>query len=139
MSSETNIRWGWLKGMYICTIIAAGGSGFGLIFAPGSLKTIFKIPSQDPIIVGILGGIYVSFAFLSILGLRSPLKFSPILLLQLGYKVIWFVGVMLPALVTRSLPSYAIPFVVVFAAFIVGDLIAIPFKYLFRKEDAAIQ
>ena len=29
MSTNTKIRWGWIKGMYIYTIIVAGGFGFG--------------------------------------------------------------------------------------------------------------
>jgi len=135
MSAKVNIRFGWLKGMYIYTIIVAGGMGLGLIFIPSKVQEALKMQNQDPIIFGILGGVYVSFALLSILGLQSPLKFSPILLLQLGYKAIWLVAVVLPAIVTRNLPTYAISFIVVFATFIVGDLIAIPFKYLFCKES----
>jgi hypothetical protein len=135
MSAKVNIRWGWLKGMYIYTIIVAGGMGLGLIFIPSKVQEALKMQNQDPIILGILGGVYVSFALLSILGLQSPLKFSPILLLQLGYKAIWLVAVVLPAIVTHSLPTYAISFIVVFATFILGDLIAVPFKYLFYKEN----
>lgn len=139
MSAETNIRWGWLKGMYIYTIVVAGGFGLGLIFMPNKIQSAFKMPTQDPIILGILGGVYVAFALLSILGLQSPLKFSPILLLQLGYKVIWLAAIVLPALAAGSFPTYAIMFIVVFASFIIGDLIAIPFQYVFRKESAPKQ
>jgi hypothetical protein len=139
MSAKVNIRWGWLKGMYIYTIIVAGGFGLGLVFVPSQMQTIFKMPVQDSIVLGILGSVYVAFAILSILGLQSPLKFSPILLLQLGYKAIWLVAVVLPALITGSFPTYAIMFIIVFATFIIGDLIAIPFKYLFCKECAPME
>jgi len=91
-------------------------------------------PSQDPIVFGVFGSVYLSFALLSILGLRSPLKFSPVLLLQLSYKVIWFIGVVLPLLATGNLPSYALVYVVIFASYIVGDVIAIPFSYIFARE-----
>lgn len=138
MSAQIKIRWNWLKGMYIFTIVVAGGFGAGLIFMPNQMQSCFKMPTQDPIVLGILGSVYVAFALLSILGLRSPLKFSPILLLQLGYKAIWFVAIMLPAVITQSFPSYAIMFVVVFAAFIIGDLIAIPFQYVLGLDSRSI-
>jgi len=96
MSKDINVHWGWLKFMYIFTIVVAGGFGLGVIFMPNVITSMYRMPKQDPIIFGIVGSVYLAFGILSILGLRSPLKFVPILLLQLCYKVIWFVGVILP-------------------------------------------
>ncbi|MBM4323883.1 MAG: hypothetical protein FJ115_10025 [Deltaproteobacteria bacterium] len=135
MSKELRVRWGWLKGMYIYTIVGAGGFGLGIIFTPNLMTTMFSMPSQDPIVLGITGSVYLSFALLSILGLRSPLKFSPVLLLQLTYKIVWFIGVILPIIFVGKFPSYAILYVVVFATYIIGDLIAIPFSYVFSKQS----
>ncbi len=134
MSEDINVRWGWLKGMYIYTIVGAGGVGLGIIFMPDVIRSIFCLPGQDPIVFGVTGSVYLSFALLSILGLRSPLKFVPILLLQLSYKVVWFIGVILPILVAAKLPTYAILYVVIYATYIIGDLIAIPFSYVFAKQ-----
>ena len=138
MSQDKNVRWGWLKAMYIYTIICAGGVGLGVIFMPDVMRSMFGWPVQDPIVLGITGSVYVSFALLSILGLRSPLKFSPVLLLQLSYKVIWFIGVIFPLAVTAKFPSYAIVYVVIFATFVIGDLIAIPFWYVFAKAGRSL-
>jgi len=135
MDKHTDVRWKWLKGMYILTIIHAGGSGLGIILMPGFIRTLFGWPNQDPIVFGILGSVWVAFGLLSILGLRSPLKFSPVLLLQLTYKVVWFIGVMLPILVAGQFPAYAMGYVLFFTVYIVGDLIAIPFPYVFAKES----
>jgi len=135
MFKESNIRWGWLKGMYILTIIHAGGSGLGIILIPSIIRSIFGWPSQDPIVFGICGSVWVAFGLLSILGLRSPLKFSPLLLLQLTYKVVWFIGIILPVLIAGEIPSYAIGYVVFFTVYIVGNSIAIPFPYVFAKES----
>jgi hypothetical protein len=135
MSKELKVRRGWLKGMYILTIIHAGGSGLGMILIPGTIRSIFGWPSQDPIMFGICGSVWVAFGLLSILGLRSPLKFSPILLLQLSYKVVWFIGVLLPVIIAGTFPEYAIGYVVFFAIYIIGDLIAIPFSYVFGKQS----
>ncbi len=134
MSKDINVRWGWLKGMYIYTIVGAGGVGLGILIMPNIMRSIFCWPGQDPIVLGVVGSVYLSFALLSILGLRYPLKFVPILLLQLSYKVVWFIGVILPILVAAKLPTYAILYVGIFATYIIGDLIAIPFSYVFAKQ-----
>lgn len=134
MSNDPKVRWGWLKVMYIYTIVVAGGFGLGFIVSPNVMRSFFRWPSQDPIVFGVCGSVYVAFALLSILGLRSPLKFVPMLMLQLTYKAVWFIGVVVPLLVLGQLPLYALLHVVIFASYIVGDLIAIPFSYVFAKE-----
>ena len=135
MSKNINVRWGWLKIMYIWTIVGAGGFGLGIIVIPNIMKSIFGWPSQDPIVYGVTGSVWLAFGIISILGLRSPLKFVPVLLLQLGYKVVWFIGVILPLLAVGKFPIYAILHVVIFATYIIGDLIAIPFSYVFAKQS----
>ncbi len=134
MTNEIKVRMNWLKGMYIYTIFGAGALGLGMIVSPELIRTMFGWPVAEPIAMGIMGSVYMTFGILSILGLRSPLKFVPVLLLQLFYKTIWFIGVILPLLITAQLPSYAISFVIIFATYIIGDLIAIPFSYVFSKE-----
>ncbi len=135
MATNIKIRWGWIKGMYIYTIISSGLMGLGIIIVPEMIKSSFPWPVEEPVAFGIIGSIYVACGLLSVLGLRSPLKFVPLLLLQLFYKSVWFIGVALPLWATGHFPSYAIPTVIIFATFIVGDLIAIPFSYVFAKES----
>lgn len=135
VSKDDRIRWNWLKGMCIYTIIGAGGFGLGMLARPELIRSMFAWPSQDPVNLGIVGSVYLAFGLLSILGLRSPLKFSPVLLLQLTYKAVWFIGVIIPMLVTGRLPAYAVPTAVIFSTYIIGDLIAIPFSYIFAKES----
>lgn len=135
MSKDINVRWCWLKFMYIYTIVGAGGFGLGIIVIPNIMKSVFGWPSQDPIVFGVTGSVYLAFAILSILGLRSPLRFVPVLLLQLCYKVVWFIGVILPLLVIGEFPMYAVLLVIIFATYIIGDLIAIPFSYVFAKQS----
>ena len=95
---------------------------------------MFQWPVGEPISFGICGSVYVAFGLLSLLGLRSPLKYVPILLLQLCYKLIWSIGVALPLLITGQFPSYAVSNAIIWVTFIIGDLIAIPFAYLFAKQ-----
>ena len=41
MSENVNIRWGWIKGMYIYTIFVAGLFGLGIIVIPETIKLKF--------------------------------------------------------------------------------------------------
>lgn len=133
MAGNYRIRRGWLKLMYLYTILGSGGIALGIILIPNTVRSVFGWPDQDPVMFGILGSIYLAFGILSIGGLKSPVKFSPILMLQLVYKVIWFLGIFIPMLIAGTFPSYGIVFVLIFASYIIGDLIAIPFPYIFMK------
>jgi hypothetical protein len=134
MQQAAGIRFGWLRAMYVWTILGAGGFGLVLLFTPGLAESLFGLPAQDSFLRGIIGSLYVAFGILSILGLRSPLKFVPVLFLQLCYKSIWFLVVLLPQLLGGQLPFHAMVLSLIFATYIIGDLIAIPFGRLFSSE-----
>ena len=135
MEKNIKVRWGWLKFMYIYTVVGAGAHGLGVILMPDVIRSIFGVPISDPITYGITGSVYLAFALLSILGLRSPLKFTPVLLLQLTYKSVWLIGVIIPLLLKGQCSTYTILITVAFVSYIIGDLIAIPFSYVFAKQS----
>jgi len=137
MNKNERVRWGWLKFMYIYTIIGAGGFGLGMILFPGIIQSLFRFPTQDPVVFGIAGSVYAGFGLVSILGLRSPLKFVPILILQLCYKVLWLLGVIVPLLVSGQFPMYATTLLLIFSTYIIGDCIAIPFSYVLSKRTVS--
>jgi hypothetical protein len=122
--------------MYWYTIVGAGIFGLVIVVIPETVRTLFGWPPQDPIVYGVTGSVWLAFGLLSILGLKSPLKFVPVLLMQLCYKLIWFIGVVFPLLVSANFPAYAILHVIVMASYIIGDLIAIPFAYVFSKGES---
>jgi hypothetical protein len=134
MSQEKKIRMGWIKGMYMYTILGAGLSGIVMIFAPGLSQRMFGMGEQDPIFFGIAASIWFAFGLMSIFGLKSPLKFLPVLCMQLIYKSVWIIGVIVPLIVTNKLPDYAGLIIVIMVSYIIGDLIAIPFHYVFACE-----
>lgn len=136
MDKDIRIRWIWLKFMYGYTIVGAGGFGLGILFVPDIMRSVFGWPDQDPIVFGVTGSVYTAFALSSILGLRSPLKFLPVLMMQLSYKSIWCIGVFIPLFIAGQFPTYGILPLAIFLSYIVGDLIAIPFPYLFSKTDS---
>lgn len=131
MSENGKVRMKLLKIMYIYTVIVPLLFGLGIILLPELMISMFGWPDQDPITFGITGSVYIAFGILAIFGLRDPIKFLPILLLQLFYKIVWFIGVIIPLLIIGEFPSYAILIAVIFLTYIIGDLIAIPFKLVF--------
>ena len=135
MPKDYKVRWSWLKFMYIYTFVEAGGFGLGMVFVPDVIISMFKFPGQDPIVFGAFGCMLISSGILGLLGLRAPLKFVPLLLFQLFYKSIWFVAVLIPFLFVNEIQLYVVVFIVIFASYIIGDLIAIPFSYIFAKES----
>lgn len=131
---SVKIKWAWLRVMYLYTVIGAGGSGFGMLFFPEKTQSAFGFPPQDPAVWGLYGSVALASGFLGILALRFPLKFSPLLLLQLVYKPVWIVFAALPAFFNGQFPFHIVMLTVIFATYIIGDLIAIPFSYLFAKK-----
>jgi len=136
MDQEKKIRMGWIKGMYLYTILGAGGAGLGMIIAPHLAQQIFGMGEQDPVFFGIAASIWLSFGIMSFLGLKSPLKYLPVLCMQLLYKSIWIVCVIIPIAVTGQLPHYAGLIIFIMVSYIIGDLVAIPFHYMFAKVKA---
>ena len=70
---------------------------------------------------------------MSIIGMRFPVKFAPVLLMQATGKIVWLIAVIIPQLATGSLPAFATMLIATFIPLIIGDLIAIPWKHLFAK------
>ena len=134
MEEKFSFRPGWLKAMYIYTLIGAGGFGLTALFFPGALVSVFRMPVQDPAAYHLYGSISLASGLLAILALRSPLKFVPLLLLQLVYKPIWLIVSALPLFLRGQFPFHVVINSVIFLTYIIGNLIAIPFPYLFAKK-----
>jgi hypothetical protein len=134
MENHHPVRWGWLKAMYICTFVVSTCIGMAMISIPNTFKSVFQLPPQDTIILGLTGSLFLALGLVSILGVRSPLKFAPVLLLELVYKLVWLAALALPLFLEGQFPFYVVFISVSFLAFMVGDLIAAPFSYLFAKK-----
>jgi hypothetical protein len=92
------------------------------------------MPEQDPFVFGLTGSFFLALGLAAILGVRAPLKYCPILLVELLYKLIWLVAVVLPPALRYDFPFSTCVQTVIFVTFIVGDLIAIPFRYVFGRD-----
>jgi uncharacterized membrane protein len=134
MDGIPQVRRGWLKAMYLYTLLAAGGTGLGMVFFPDVMQSTLGLPAQDPVVFKLYGSVLLASGLAAIPALRSPLKFVPLLLLQLIYKPIWLAVVAVPMFLKGQFPLYVVMFSVIFLTYIIGDLIAIPFSYLFSRE-----
>jgi len=132
--SQYVIRWHWLRFMYVYTAIVAGSFGLGAILAPSGVQSILDMTAQDPVVFGLNGSIFLTFGLVSILGVRAPLKYCSLLLVELVYKLIWLCGVVVPLALRGEFPASSIVQVLVFATFVLGDLVAIPFRYMFGGD-----
>jgi len=134
MENNSSIRWGWLRTMYLYTIFGAGGFGLAVLFFPSKIQSLLRFPPQDPVTLGLYGSVALASGLVAILALRSPLKFVPLLLLQLVYKPIWLIVVAIPLFIKGQFPLYVVFISAVFITYIIGNLIAIPFSFLFSKK-----
>jgi hypothetical protein len=137
MEKNFSIRWGWLKAMYIYTIIGAGGFGLGVLLFPGTTQSVLRFPPQDPFILGLYGCVSLASGLLAIPALRSPLKFAPLLLLQVVYKPLWLLAVVIPGALKGQFSLHVAFITIVHITYVIGNLIAIPFPYLFSKKEVA--
>jgi hypothetical protein len=128
MEYSTSVRKGWLKAMYLWTLAGAGGFGLGMLAVPGKLQAILAFPPQDPVMFKVYGCVLLAAGLLAIPALGSPMKFVPLLLLQLVYKPIWIAVVAAPLFLKGRFPLYVVVITGVFLTYIIGDLIAIPFR-----------
>ncbi len=136
---KTKVRYGWLRFMYVYTFIGAGLSGIWMLASPETMQTALRWPDVEPISYGILGSLYLSFGLVALLGLRDPLQFVPLLVAQLVYKSLYMLAVVAPLLINGHFPAYARGQAIIFLTYIIGDLIAIPFRYVFTARIAPVE
>jgi hypothetical protein len=134
MEDNSSVRWGWLKTMYLYTIFGGGGTGLAMLLFPGAFQSALGYPPQDPVVFGLYGSALLASGLIAIPALRWPLKFLPLLLLQLVYKPVWLGVIAVPLFLRGQFPPYVVFISVIFVTYIIGDLIAIPFSYLFSKK-----
>jgi hypothetical protein len=85
-----------------------------------------------PLMEGVVACLLTAMSLLALLGLRYPVKMLPILLFEVGWKLIWLAAVALPLLLSDSLDAAAGE--VLFNCSLVVVIIAvIPWGYTWRR------
>lgn len=127
-----------MKAMYLANVVVAAPLGLGTLAAPGTARALMGIPPGDPVLFGLAGGaVPLAFGLAGAAGLRAPLRLSPVLALQALYKSLFLAAVAAPLAATGQLPGHAVPLIVLFVFFIVGDVVAVPFRHLLSRTSAA--
>jgi hypothetical protein len=108
-----------------------------LILTPIAIPTVFKLYATDqarfPESAGwriLVGALWTAILALSALGLSQPLRYSPVLLLQLVYKSVWLAVYVIPRLPRGNLRAIPWGIAVSFAAIVIVWPFIIPWKYL---------
>ena len=124
-----------LKLMYALIIVIEIPLGLFMLIAPDLFISLMGFPTpQDPIVYGVAASVWLAFGIISLLALRNPMKFVPVLLFQFTYKCIWFIGIILPLVITDTIEMYGILMIIVFAGIMLGDVLVIPWKDVFKRE-----
>lgn len=124
-----------LKLMYLLIIVLEIPLGLFMLVAPDLFISLLGFPTpQDPLIYGVAASTWLAFGIISLLALRNPMKFVPVLLFQFTYKSIWFIGFILPLVITGTIEMYGILMIIVFAIIMIGDVLVIPWKTVFETE-----
>ena len=133
------IRFFWIRLTFGLTAFLGILVGGIMCFGPEKLarKVVgipFMLPDQDPITFGALGGIWFVIGLMSLLALRAPLKFLPLLMLQFVYKCVWFMCVFFPLMIQGTFPEWGWASVVGNAFWMIMDIKSIPWAFLFAKD-----
>ncbi|PRW45082.1 potassium transporter [Chlorella sorokiniana] len=84
-----------------------------------------------------LGTWWVAVALVSALGLGDPLKFSPVFLVQAGYKLVFLFTVIVPMLLKGRGAAFPLVPTVFFEGFLVPLFALTPWRYLMGSSATA--
>lgn len=134
-SSDSPESFFWLKLVYAGTIFLGLTTGPIILFAPRLARKLVgfpeMLPEQDPVVIGVIGCFWTAAGIISIFGMKQPLKFLVIPLIQMIYKSLWLTCVFLPLLIAGKFPDYGWTIAIGNFLFLLLDIKAMPFKYLF--------
>lgn len=141
---QKEIRYGWIKLLYVCTAFMGLSTGLIILLAPqrfarNIIGVPYTLPIQERIMFGMVGSFWMAMGVLALLGLRAPLRFLPIFLVQLLYKTFWYLFVFVPLILAGEFPIYGWAMAIINATWMALDLKAIPFRYLLSKDSAVVQ
>ena len=102
----------------------------GLFF--DNWSTILFPTEQLDTLTGVTISFWASFSLLNLFGIRFPLQFTPVLLLQLLYKSAWIMGTYMPAKNAGLLNEDLNAFFWICVAGIILNLLIIPWQFVYR-------
>ncbi len=108
-----------------------------VILTPIAIPTVFKLFAADQARFTesagwriLVGALWTAILILSALGLSQPLRYSPVLLLQVIYKSVWLAVYVLPQLLRGNLKAIPWGITLSFAAIVLIWPFIMPWAYL---------
>lgn len=130
--AETSF-WG-LRLMFGVAVLGAGSIGLIVLLAPAlAERYIFAGSTAVTPYLRILGALWLALGAVAVLGLTAPLKFSPILLVQLVYKAAWLLVAAYPALLAGNREPGLLFMTALFTAWVAALIFVVPFSYLLAR------
>jgi hypothetical protein len=100
------------------------GLGLAIVKWPILLQDARSLPAMDGVVTSLL----TALSILALLGLRYPLRMLPILLFEVGWKVLWLGAVAIPHLVSDDM-NPELDGLLFNCSFVVIILAVIPWRY----------
>lgn len=134
-SGRDEIRRVWLRVLFALDIVGAGGPGVLMLAAPDKAGELLFAGNLSPdAATRVLGCVWIALGLMSVAGLMRPVRFSPVLLVQFAYKLVWLLAIGLPTILAGgSVPPVL---TVIFAAWVLAVGIAAPWRTLLAPETA---
>ena len=121
----------WMRLMFAANVLGAGVPGLLVTFFPAyAQRYLFDGAAQDGLVFGVTGSVWLAIALISVLGLRNPVQFAGVFMVQIVYKTLWITLVGLPAMFQGD--ERAQFFVFFFTLVTLGFTFAVPWQQLFR-------
>jgi hypothetical protein len=110
-----------------------------ILLVPVSLGTLFNVKKAvRPVFEEsagyrtLSGAVWTAILILSVIGLFYPVKFSPVLVVQVAYKLLWLVVFFLPRIVDKTRhQEIDRPITIIFLVLLLAYPFFIPWSYLF--------
>ncbi len=132
-TAKIKVHPNWIRFMFVVQIVVGLGLGLACLIGRQAFYSYLGFPHEELYWANMAASVMVAYGIMAIIGMRSPVKFSPILLMQAIEKTVWLLAVVVPQLVVGPLPGFVVMQIAIYIPLIIGDLIAVPWRHLFAK------
>jgi hypothetical protein len=128
-----------LQAVYLVLVVYVGAMAIYLLVDPKNALSFIGFPSSGipypaSLVAGVAYSQWLAIALLSVLGVRSPIKYSPVLLLVVTYKTVWMLALALPRAISGTLISWGQTTAIEWLIIVIIVVLVMPWKYIFEKS-----
>ena len=120
-----------LRALHAAAVLGAGGVGLLTLLAPRLAgQAVFAGSATVDPYLRILGALWLALGLVAALGLVQPVRFAPVLLVQLVYKSAWLAVVAYPALLAGGREPGLVILAALFTVWVAALLALLPLRDL---------